>query len=144
MPPHLWKPGQSGNPSGRPRRGLAAQEIARKLIKKHKLFARLVAAAMGTGDFEGSSAKDMREAIRTLLNYGFGMPMQMVAKHEEKDVQITVTYVDQSNRVGTNRVGTPSVAPSPAAGDGRAQALQLSDGGPQVRQVDVRSALADE
>jgi hypothetical protein len=139
MPPQLWKPGQSGNPAGRPRRGLAAQEIARRLIKKHKLFERLLDGALGRGDFKDSAPKDMRESMRLLLAYGYGQPMQMVAKHEEKDVQITVTYVDESNRVGTS-----SVAPGAAASNGRAQTLQLPDGGSQVRQIDLRPASADE
>jgi len=50
-PAASWKPGQSGNPNGRPKKGEAVTDILRDTVDKQALVNKLVELAMEKGDF---------------------------------------------------------------------------------------------
>jgi hypothetical protein len=62
-----WRPGESGNPHGRPRVGLAIAELARAEIEKRDLIRHLGSIAAG------KSAQAVR-ACEILLAYAYGKP----------------------------------------------------------------------
>ena len=65
-----WKPGESGNPNGRPKR--LAQLSAKICEMEPRLLERLARIA-----FDGED-KDANTAIKTLLAYGWGAPFQPI------------------------------------------------------------------
>ncbi len=66
MPKKLWKPGQSGNPKGRPKRGLALAELCR--LHNDEMVSLLV---------ELARAGDSR-CIIACLEFGNGKPAQTI------------------------------------------------------------------
>src|ERR1700746_873734 len=69
-PPGLipWKPGQSGNPSGRPKSNLTLQQLCRGMTEE--LVESLQEIARNKAD------KHRTKAIELLLAYGHGRPVQ--------------------------------------------------------------------
>ncbi len=64
-----WKPGQSGNPGGRPKRDMAA-EIARAIFERDaEAIERVFAAALRKGD---------TAVFRALADRAYGKPRQQV------------------------------------------------------------------
>jgi Family of unknown function (DUF5681) len=68
-PPPQWKPGQSGNPGGRPKRSISFQQLCRE--EQPANFERLKAIAADT------KHKQQVEAIKIMLAYDLGRPIQM-------------------------------------------------------------------
>lgn len=71
--PWLWKPGQTGNPNGRPPKGHSITETIRAMMDekpeiKKALGAKILKMALDEGDMA---------AIRLLWNYLDGMPVQV-------------------------------------------------------------------
>jgi hypothetical protein len=62
-----WKPGQSGNPHGRPKKGFTLREVLRNKINRDAIVDRLLADAL---------AGDTR-AMRMVLAYHDGLPATM-------------------------------------------------------------------
>jgi hypothetical protein len=67
-----WRKGQSGNPAGRPRVGLAIAEQARTEIARRDLVGKLGAIAAG-------KSSQQVKAIELLLAYAYGRPKAEVA-----------------------------------------------------------------
>ena len=153
------KKGEVRNPAGRPKAAEAASEIARSLVKKYALFDRLAriaagevvdqtegqpslpaAAAPGSSSPGPPTVTEQLAATKLLFAYAFGQPTQMVegAGAANHDINITVTYVQQ------NRIEVTSPASGPAEGISGIGPLQLAEGGPAVREIDVRPSLADQ
>lgn len=66
-PPHLWKPGQSGNPSGRPKGSISLARILREeLSAGNEEDARLIVRAMIT--VAKSATKDGHSDRQEILN----------------------------------------------------------------------------
>ncbi len=68
-----WKPGQSGNPGGRPKQLAAVQALARR----HTVMAMKVLAEIAQGK-HGAKAGDMERAANSLLSRGWGNPVSPV------------------------------------------------------------------
>lgn len=105
-----WKPGQSGNPGGRPKSELSAAIVARKVAeakceingkdgkpryagmsKLEALFARLWERAMAKGDVQ---------AARLLLEYGYGKPAQTVDLKSTAPFKIQIVVGDDDTGSG--------------------------------------------
>ena len=83
----MWKPGQSGNPSGRPKKGTALAEVLReylneevdtpngKLLRSSAFIRAVYAKAIKGGD----------AAQRLIMQYIDGMPVQTIKTQEIKD-----------------------------------------------------------
>ena len=101
-----WKPGQSGNPSGRPKKKHSVSAVVQEILdakcelcninnelryegktKLQALFERLWEAAMAKGDMQ---------AARLLLEYGYGKPAQTVALTSDAPFKIQVVAEDTS------------------------------------------------
>jgi len=69
-----WKPGQSGNPGGRPKRDIAA-EIARAIFERDpEAIERAFAAALKKGD---------AKVFRVLADRAYGKPRQQIEQTGE-------------------------------------------------------------
>lgn len=88
---HKWKPGECGNPKGRPKKGYSITEMMKQMMeeapeKKRALGEAILAKAL-TGDIA---------AIKAIWNYMDGMPKQGVEVTGEDGgdipVHIRVTY----------------------------------------------------
>ena len=84
-----WQRGRSGNPRGRPRSGEELAAILRQTVDC-KRFAEKLCELCYAGDVQ---------AMRLLLSYTDGPPFGRGAEEDTRGVQITVTYVQQNNRV---------------------------------------------
>ena len=77
--PNRWKPGESGNPKGRPRTGVALSETIRAFLSEpwpaDEKKTRMVALVEGLFN-EGLGGKEA--AARLLLSHGFGHPAQQI------------------------------------------------------------------
>lgn len=75
-PPHAWKPGQSGNPGGRPKKSRELEELIREALTmpdgRNKAVERLL-GIMAEGE-----DKDSIAAAKLLKAYGYGNPRQQV------------------------------------------------------------------
>lgn len=76
-----WKPGQSGNPAGRPKRKPVTDAILRELAKLHgrqgKTRLEAMVANMVGLAITGRS-KEAVDAFKTILSYTDGLPVQTV------------------------------------------------------------------
>lgn len=70
-----WKPGQSGNPAGRPKKGETLTDTLRGLVDRKALGEKLVALAL-----EGNVA-----ALKYVYDRVDGMPRQHIEMSNEKD-----------------------------------------------------------
>lgn len=66
--PHLWKPGQSGNPGGRPKQVRELLELARTSVPKAFALAKELMAD------PGEDSRVRLEAAKFLTSYGIGAP----------------------------------------------------------------------
>ena len=76
-PRSAWKPGQSGNPAGRPPMGKAFAEALRKNLTGEGPAIPLRLAAVAKACVEKALAGDV-QALRLLANYHDGLPLQSV------------------------------------------------------------------
>ena len=74
MPAPLWQKGQSGNPSGRPKRNLELAEKCRDAVMDGGIFNLLVEVAQKGPDTRGN----WRFAVDKILEYGFGKAPQTI------------------------------------------------------------------
>jgi hypothetical protein len=114
----MWKPGQSGNPAGRPRTGNSAAELARQQIDKHALFEKLGCLAAREGEYAKVDFAAQLNAIKILLSYGFGMPIAHTEIEGGEATRITVNYVTH------NRLAIAGTSPGTATDNSRVQTIQ--------------------
>jgi hypothetical protein len=69
--PWLWKPGQSGNPHGRPSKGHSITETIRAMMDEKPEIKKALGAKILQMAVEGDIT-----AIKTIWNYLDGMPLQ--------------------------------------------------------------------
>jgi hypothetical protein len=84
-----WPKGRSGNPRGRPRSGEELGALLRQMVD-HKRFAKKLCELCYAGDVQ---------AMRLLLSYTDGLPITRGELQGPERIQITVTYVEQNNRI---------------------------------------------
>ena len=86
-----WKPGQSGNPNGRPKRNNTISEEMRKILRRRvngKTHRRLIAEKLVEMAVAGELA-----AIKLLMNYIDGKPVQRVeTSGPEQGAIVVVRY----------------------------------------------------
>src|SRR5688572_9293701 len=106
-----WPTGLSGNPRGRPRSGEELGAVLRETVDR-KRFAEKLCELCYAGDVQ---------AMRLLLSYTDGLPVGRAELTDSEGIQITVTYVQQNNRIEL-------ASPSSGAGetDSRGQAVQCA------------------
>jgi hypothetical protein len=118
-PSHLWKPGQSGNPAGRPR----AENDLRELIRPHTpaLVRRLLRVA------RNERHRDHVKAIGMLLDRGHGLPVQAIvadvslvdalAEIESRILEHDPTWIPSAQLTSVPHETDRRALPSPAAAD---------------------------
>jgi len=84
-----WQKGRSGNPRGRRRSGEELGELLRRMVDR-KRFAEKLCELCYAGDVQ---------AMRLLLSYTDGLPIARAEVKGGEGIQITVTYVQQNNRL---------------------------------------------
>ena len=83
MPFEAWKPGQSGNPSGRPKGTSKLRELCR--AHTEKAIATLVEVMGGDG-----KQADRVRASEIILNRGWGTPAQEIAETMDPDAVLQI------------------------------------------------------
>lgn len=84
-----FKPGQSGNPGGRPK-GVGLSIRAKFGEDGHKLIAVLERYALGK--VKKCTHRDRLHAIEVLLDRGWGKPPQVVAGDPDQPLALKVTF----------------------------------------------------
>src|SRR5580700_666241 len=84
-----WQKGRSGNPRGRPRSGEELGAVLRQTVDRRR-FAEKLCELCYAGDVQ---------AMRLLLSYTDGLPIGRAEFQGTEGIQITVTYVQQNNRL---------------------------------------------
>jgi hypothetical protein len=82
MSPTTWKPGQSGNPSGRPKQNPLAQELARAYTEQ---------AVQALAEILGDPEADQRAKIaaaQALLDRAWGKPAQTLLGDPESPLLV--------------------------------------------------------
>lgn len=75
--PGTWKPGESGNPAGRPKKGFSIKEVVQSMLVADPALKKALAqkwlqkALEGKGDFA---------SLRLLIHYMDGMPVQPIVE----------------------------------------------------------------
>jgi len=98
-----WNKGQSGNPTGRPRNGLAIAELARKEVEKRKLVETLGKIGGRQGEYGKVDYGDQLNAIKALLAYGYGPPRGEIESSEGIVIQVTYVQRNQLTPAGATR-----------------------------------------
>jgi hypothetical protein len=112
----LWSKGKSGNPKGRPKKGVAIAELARLQIEKYKLIEKLASIGAGQNDRDSVDVDQQLRAIQLLLAYGYGPPR--VENEATGGLKIEVIYAE------TNHIAIAGAPPGAAARDPASQAVQ--------------------
>ena len=106
-----WQTGRSGNPRGRPRSGEELGAVLCQAVDR-KRFAEKLCELCYAGDVQ---------AMRLLLSYTDGLPVGRAEVADPQGIQITVTYVQQNNRIELT-----SAASGASETDPRGEAIQCS------------------
>ena len=98
-----WPKGRSANPRGRPRCGEELGAILRQTVDRRR-FAEKLCELCYAGDVQ---------AMRLLLSYTDGPPMGSAEVQGTEGIQITVTYVQQNNRLEITSASSGARATDP-------------------------------
>jgi hypothetical protein len=86
MKDHLFKPGQSGNPSGRPKTNKRIVELAQAQTES------AIATLVGIMEDKGATPAARVSAASTILDRGWGRPPQEITGDDENPLHV-VTQV---------------------------------------------------
>ena len=106
-----WQTGRSGNLRGRPRSGEDLAGVLRQTVDR-KRFAEKLCELCYAGDVQ---------AMRLLLSYTDGLPVGRAELTDPQGIQISVTYVQQNNRIELT-----SASSGASETDPRGEAVQCS------------------
>lgn len=103
LKPHCWKPGQSGNPGGRPENAVSASAVARAILAakceikdsngKLRYEGKTKLEALFERIYEIALAKNDMRAARLLLEYGYGKPLQQIGGEGGQPIEIRIVEV---------------------------------------------------
>ncbi len=92
VPPTAWKPGQSGNPKGRPPVDVHVRDLARAHTEE------AIAALVAVATDPAQRGSDRTAAAVALLDRGWGRPTE---RQEVESVAVTVSPEDAATRDAT-------------------------------------------
>lgn len=96
--PNRWKPGQSGNPKGAPKRTLRISDYIQKELKKaiakgdKRKYVQLMAESLVKRAIKGDPT-----AMRLVLNYIDGMPKQKIELQGSMGLNINQNILDMTD-----------------------------------------------
>src|SRR5262245_6825184 len=111
-----WNRGQSGNPRGRPKNGIAVAEL-RTQVEKHRLIEKLGNIGARRGEYANVDMDKQVRAIQLLLSYGYGPPRGLEIGGTE-GIVIQVVYAE------TNQITVTEASPAASASDSRSETVQ--------------------
>ena len=123
-----WKTGRSGNPRGRPRSGEELGAVLCQTVDR-KRFAEKLCELCYAGDVQ---------AMRLLLSYTDGLPVGRAELEDPQGIQITVTYVQQNNRIELTGASSGASEINPGS-----EAIQCRELRPSLGQDGLRDGSTD-
>ncbi len=129
-----FKPGFSGNPSGRPLKGRTITDLLNKKLNKEAFCKKLIDLAAGG---EGIERSVQLRAMQLIMGYIDGLPVQRTETSNES-IEVRVVYVQ------SNRIETTGAASSAANGIERIKTAFRPEGWETLRQVDAGPPRVDE
>src|SRR5260370_20968001 len=103
-----WIKGQSGNPTGRPRSGLAIAALARREVEKRKLVETLGKIGGRQGEYSKVDYGEQLNGIKNWLACGYGPPRG--GMEGTGGIVIQVTYVNRNQFPSNEAPAGPSRA----------------------------------
>lgn len=102
-----WKPGQSGNPAGRPKSGYAVSEIFRARLLNEEMMVNGVRKTKLDALFDilmAQSSKGNVMAARVILERAFGMPEQTIDFANKKAAVTFYLPMEKEQEIAVNEV----------------------------------------
>lgn len=87
-----WKPGETGNPNGRPKKGYSITEMMKEMLNNKPEIKESIGAVITAKALEGDIA-----ALKMIWNYMDGMPQQKLEAEVSTQITVVSRIPDGSN-----------------------------------------------